>query len=134
MELTPHGNSAKVSELSAECRCPPGTAQSIDSPLASPCYKIFEQGPCDGGQFFAPVTDSTDKKTIMFVSAIQQFQFSGHLVDDAFPFQTKEAARCVQDTDAVHEWYGALATRLKMLHVVHEGAVHKGKAHRSGQA
>lgn len=66
MELTPHGNSAKNSISSAECRCPPGTAQLVDSSSTSPCYKLFDQGPCELGEFFAPIADSTDAKTIMF--------------------------------------------------------------------
>lgn len=67
MELTPHGNSAKTSDLSAECRCPPGTAQLLDSLSTSPCYKLFDQGPCDLGQYFAPIQDSTETRTIMYV-------------------------------------------------------------------
>lgn len=59
MELTPAGNSAKSSGMTAECRCPPGTAQYADT---AQCYKLFEQGPCEIGQYFAPISESTNKR------------------------------------------------------------------------
>lgn len=55
MELTPStGVSRSSNGLSAECRCPPGTAQHQES---TSCYKLYEQGPCDIGQYFAPVNE-----------------------------------------------------------------------------
>lgn len=48
MELSPAGGGM------AECRCPPGTAQDAKS---TKCYKLFEQGPCDNGEYFAPIPD-----------------------------------------------------------------------------
>lgn len=62
MELTPAGNSVTTSATAAECRCPPGTAQSPDT---SRCHKLFEQGPCDIGQFFAPVADIPSRNNVM---------------------------------------------------------------------
>lgn len=64
MELTPAGNSMTTSGSAAECRCPPGTAQS---PETSRCHKLFEQGPCDVGQYFAPVADIPNRSNIMWV-------------------------------------------------------------------
>lgn len=52
MELTP---SKTRRSTAAECRCPPGTAQQHDSTY---CHKLFEQGPCNIGQYFAPVKES----------------------------------------------------------------------------
>uniref|UniRef100_A0A1B0CZN5 DUF4789 domain-containing protein n=1 Tax=Phlebotomus papatasi TaxID=29031 RepID=A0A1B0CZN5_PHLPP len=49
MELSP-----SPSGVGAECRCPPGTAQS---PLTARCHRLFAQDPCDAGQFFAPRQD-----------------------------------------------------------------------------
>lgn len=48
MELSPAGGGM------AECRCPPGTAQDAKS---NRCFKLFEQGPCDVGEYFAPIPD-----------------------------------------------------------------------------
>lgn len=65
MELTPGmRNSRSSNGMIAECRCPPGTAQSFDS---TTCYKLYEQGPCDIGQFFAPVNEPSN--TAMYVFA-----------------------------------------------------------------
>lgn len=36
----------------AKCWCPPGTAEFNKT---STCHKLFEQGPCELGQYFAPV-------------------------------------------------------------------------------
>lgn len=69
MELTPAtggGGSARTSNnalIAAECRCPPGTAQYHDS---TSCYKLYEQGPCDIGQYFAPVNEPKNT-AIMYV-------------------------------------------------------------------
>lgn len=55
MELTPAANSVRLSTgMAAECRCPTGTAQYQES---THCYKLFEQGPCDNGQYFSPVAE-----------------------------------------------------------------------------
>lgn len=61
MELTPVGNGISESGTAAECRCPPGTAQVSD---AARCYKLFEQGPCEVGQYFAPVIESSSKAIV----------------------------------------------------------------------
>lgn len=37
-----------------DCKCPPGTAQLN---ITSPCYKIFDRGPCDHGEYFNPLPD-----------------------------------------------------------------------------
>lgn len=42
----------------AECRCPPGTAQS---PRDALCHPIFTRASCSKGQFFAPVPDAPGK-------------------------------------------------------------------------
>jgi hypothetical protein len=54
MELSPIGSSTINLGYSAECRCPPGTAQS---PITSKCHKIFEREPCDFGEFFSPLQE-----------------------------------------------------------------------------
>ncbi|KAJ8865659.1 hypothetical protein PR048_033179 [Dryococelus australis] len=46
MELAPRRNGT------AECRCPPGTAQS---PRDALCHMLFSRGPCLLGEYFAPV-------------------------------------------------------------------------------
>ncbi|XP_008217155.1 multiple epidermal growth factor-like domains protein 10 isoform X1 [Nasonia vitripennis] len=55
MELSP---SAVGSETTAECRCPPGTAQS---PRDALCHPIFTRASCPKGQYFAPVPESLVK-------------------------------------------------------------------------
>ncbi|XP_015111656.1 uncharacterized protein LOC107037550 [Diachasma alloeum] len=52
MELGP---SAKSGGVIAECRCPPGTAQSARDAL---CHPIFTRASCPRGQYFAPVPES----------------------------------------------------------------------------
>lgn len=63
MELSPVGSSAtyKSAMTTAECRCPPGTAQSK---ITSKCHTLFERGPCELGQYFAPVSDSPAKSAV----------------------------------------------------------------------
>lgn len=64
MELTPAANTVRLSTgMTAECRCPTGTAQLQES---THCYKLFEQGPCDNGQYFAPVAEDSNT-SIVFV-------------------------------------------------------------------
>lgn len=64
MELTPGTVTARYpNALSAECRCPPGTAQHHDT---TSCYKLYEQGPCDIGQYFAPINEPKNP-AIMYV-------------------------------------------------------------------
>lgn len=53
MELTPAPTTSKSEQLSAECRCPPKTAQSARD---GRCYELFTIGPCERGQYFAPDT------------------------------------------------------------------------------
>lgn len=57
MELSPVGSSSTIKSLmtSAECRCPPGTAQSTET---TRCHALFEQGPCQIGEYFAPIINS----------------------------------------------------------------------------
>lgn len=52
MELGP---SAEGRGIVAECRCPPGTAQS---PRDALCHPIFSKASCNKGQYFAPVPDA----------------------------------------------------------------------------
>ncbi|CAG2053473.1 unnamed protein product [Timema podura] len=40
----------------AECRCPPGTAQS---PRDALCHKLYTQGPCEAGEYLTPVPART---------------------------------------------------------------------------
>ncbi|XP_058833558.1 uncharacterized protein LOC131691288 [Topomyia yanbarensis] len=61
MELSPVGVGSTSMGSSAECRCPPGTAQH---PLTRRCHRLFERGPCDFGQYFAPFADSEVKSAI----------------------------------------------------------------------
>lgn len=49
MELSPILNGVTGR---GECKCPPGTAQLN---ITSMCYKIFDRGPCDQGQFMSPL-------------------------------------------------------------------------------
>ncbi|XP_017893028.1 uncharacterized protein LOC108632765 [Ceratina calcarata] len=42
----------------AECRCPPGTAQS---PRDALCHRIYTRASCSKGQFFAPVSETSGK-------------------------------------------------------------------------
>lgn len=49
MELTPSA------ERGAECRCPPGTAQS---PRDAACHQLYARGPCAETEYFAPVSDT----------------------------------------------------------------------------
>lgn len=52
MELGP---SAVGDVTTAECRCPPGTAQSARDAL---CHPLFTRASCPRGQYFAPVPES----------------------------------------------------------------------------
>jgi len=45
----------------AECRCPPGKAQSSKD---AACHMLFKRGPCPIGQYFAPITDKPRKTSI----------------------------------------------------------------------
>ncbi|XP_033216033.1 uncharacterized protein LOC117172337 isoform X2 [Belonocnema kinseyi] len=56
MELGP---SAEGEGTVAECRCPPGTAQSARDAL---CHPIFTRASCPRGQFFAPVPETERKR------------------------------------------------------------------------
>lgn len=76
MELTPAagGGNARTSHnalIAAECRCPPGTAQYHDS---TSCYKLYEQGPCDIGQYFAPVNEPKNT-AIMYVVHVHVYVY-----------------------------------------------------------
>lgn len=64
MELTPgSGSSRSMISSIAECRCPPGTAQHNE---LNTCYRLYEQGPCDIGQYFAPLNEQSNAG-IMYV-------------------------------------------------------------------
>lgn len=54
MELSPVGFGSTATQTTAVCLCPPGTAQS---PITNKCHKLFEKGPCEIGQYFAPIKD-----------------------------------------------------------------------------
>lgn len=53
MELNPVQDS--FNRTVAECRCPPRTAQNSGS---NSCYPINTKGPCENGEYFAPVRQS----------------------------------------------------------------------------
>ncbi|XP_055316811.1 uncharacterized protein LOC129576172 isoform X3 [Sitodiplosis mosellana] len=63
MELTPGTGSGSRSSHGAiaECRCPPSTAQHHES---TTCYKLYEQGPCDIGQYLAPINEPSNAAII----------------------------------------------------------------------
>jgi hypothetical protein len=54
MELGPVQD-AKTNKMLAECRCPPGTAQSARD---AKCHVLFTKGPCPRGYYFNPVPDN----------------------------------------------------------------------------
>lgn len=55
MELSP---AAGGGGTIAECRCPPGTAQS---PRDALCHKIYTRASCPKGQFFTPVPETSGR-------------------------------------------------------------------------
>lgn len=57
MELTPGAN------MTAECRCPPGSAQN---PQDSLCHRLYSLGPCKQGEYFAPMNDYTSNYGLVF--------------------------------------------------------------------
>lgn len=61
MELTPTGSSTKSNGMAAVCRCPPNTALPVQPSNLTQCFELFEQGPCEVGQYFAPVAESKSK-------------------------------------------------------------------------
>lgn len=70
MELSPVGpsaprgdgrNAATVSQPSAECRCPPGTALSDRT---GRCHTLFEREPCEGAEYFAPLPELPVKSAV----------------------------------------------------------------------
>lgn len=64
MELSPIGSSSTATKMgtsSAECRCPPGTAQHEKT---SKCHTLFERGPCTNGQYFSPIIDAPTKSAM----------------------------------------------------------------------
>lgn len=56
MELAPLKNGLNGY---GECSCPPGTVQ-INS--TSPCYKIYERGPCDAAHYVNPLSQEKSVK------------------------------------------------------------------------
>lgn len=90
MELSPIGAAnIRANGSTAECRCPPGTAQSV---ITSKCHKLFTKGPCEAGQFFGPRSESPGKSTTYARSVRFNIRenFNNYTVDGYF-FQTKEA-------------------------------------------
>ncbi|XP_070492804.1 uncharacterized protein [Chironomus tepperi] len=59
MELSPIKNGMTGY---GECSCPPGTVQ-LNNNSSSPCYKIFDRGPCDEGHYVNPITNDKNFKT-----------------------------------------------------------------------
>lgn len=57
MELSPVQDSSD--RMIAECRCPPRTAQNSTE---NSCYPIFKQGPCNRGEYFAPVRQMANNR------------------------------------------------------------------------
>lgn len=58
MELSPAATTAgAIQKLSAECKCPPKTAQSARD---GRCYELFTSGPCEKGHYFGPDEYSTN--------------------------------------------------------------------------
>lgn len=126
MELTPATIRTARTGVSAECRCPPGTAQYHES---TSCYKLYEQGPCDVGQFFAPINEPANI-AIMYVICLH-FQLNFQL--NCYRFQTKETARVLQSIARVSQWNVLLASRFQMLHAAYEGSLSKRQTIRNGQ-
>lgn len=64
MELSPVGNSRKAYKtgVSAECRCPPGTALSA---VTNQCHRLFERGPCNYGEYFSPLSEDHGTKKLV---------------------------------------------------------------------
>ncbi|XP_023315621.1 uncharacterized protein LOC106659378 isoform X1 [Trichogramma pretiosum] len=59
MELSPSAVGSG-GMMKAECRCPPGTAQS---PRDALCHRIFTRASCSKGQFFAPIPEPSAKQS-----------------------------------------------------------------------
>ncbi|XP_055384230.1 uncharacterized protein LOC129613919 [Condylostylus longicornis] len=62
MELSPAtltGKQMAKLGITAECKCPPGTAQSRKN---QKCYQLFEQGPCSKGEYFNEAQESVGRK------------------------------------------------------------------------
>ena len=53
MELNPMQD--HFNRTVADCRCPPRTAQILNS---DKCYEINTKGPCEDGEYFAPLRQS----------------------------------------------------------------------------
>ncbi|KAL3266190.1 hypothetical protein HHI36_010373 [Cryptolaemus montrouzieri] len=51
MELTPLATTSGTQNLTAECRCPPKTAEYAPD---GHCYQFFTAGPCQKGYYFSP--------------------------------------------------------------------------------
>lgn len=58
MELSPLKNGLTGY---GECSCPPGTVQ-INKNATSPCYKIYERGPCDVSHYVNPLSQEKSAK------------------------------------------------------------------------
>ncbi|KAK9873081.1 hypothetical protein WA026_020812 [Henosepilachna vigintioctopunctata] len=61
MELTPTATGSDAQSLTAECRCPPNTAEYEED---GHCYRIFTDGPCEEGFYFSPVANQEPRKKI----------------------------------------------------------------------
>lgn len=130
MELTP----GTIAGRSAECHCPPGTAQDRDT-SSSVCYKLYEQGPCDVGRYFSPVNEPSSKaimyvKTNETVAIHSSVQCAHH---QSIPFQTKEAMGLLSNAAWMSWRNGLLATRFQMLYITYERTVSKRQTLCDGQ-
>lgn len=70
MELSPTFNGVTGH---GECKCPPGTAQLNTT---SACYKIFDRGPCDLGQYLSPLPDKGIKSSFRLGECLKLKQCS----------------------------------------------------------
>ncbi|XP_045478764.1 uncharacterized protein LOC123683854 isoform X3 [Harmonia axyridis] len=62
-ELTPSTTSTVAQNLTAECRCPPKTAEYAED---GHCYQLFTVGPCQEGSYFAPESGVQSKKLVSY--------------------------------------------------------------------
>lgn len=124
MELSPIGTgSIRVNGSTAECRCPPGTAQSI---VTSKCHNLFAKGPCESGQYFGPRSEAPGKSTMSvyiwwnIICTLNKYSFCS--------FQAKETLGNMSSTRQLYKGNDLLAARFQMLHNVYKGTLCQGKA------
>lgn len=68
MELSPILNGVTGH---GECKCPPGSAQLNTT---STCYKIFDRGPCEQGQYLNPLPQEKGVKTSFRLGECQKLK------------------------------------------------------------